>query len=270
MMGMAVVWFLGVTWYLDNHGMGVMTTRYDNFIVRGAGLTDMLKNLFKNPALAISEAFNQDTLHFLLLMLLPTGLLPFATRKLTRYLLFLPMVLVNLMPDYVYQHSIYYQYIFGASAFLLYASLLNLSELSGTAKRSLAALAIAGSILSFNTMITNKAYYFRTYKVYRETYDTLNEVLETVPDDVSVRASTFLVPHLAQREVIFQITSSHLTEYVVYDLRYDDPGYGELILERYQGYGYEPVEYIEEVVAIFRYPDWTEDMATWTEKEIRT
>ena len=267
LLAMSIGYFLCSTWYLRTYGMGVMTTRYDNFIPKGGGLKDMLVYLFRNPALAIAESFNTDTLLFLLEMLLPAAFLPFATRRISRYTLLLPLMLMNLMPDYVYQHSIFYQYVFGSAAFILYASVLNLSDLTGAARRSLALLALCASLLSFNTLILDKDYYYSVYQAHRETYDALDEILETVPDDVSVKASTFLVPHLAQREVIFQMKSEHVTEYVAYDLRYDRKSAGEDVVERFEALGYETVEFREGIAAVFRMPDWDDSMADWLEED---
>ena len=50
----AVVYFLVVTTLMQKYGLGVMTYRYSNFMVDGAGsLMDVIRNFVTNPAYAI-------------------------------------------------------------------------------------------------------------------------------------------------------------------------------------------------------------------------
>ena len=39
----------------------------------------------------------------------------------------------------------------------------------------------------------------------RETYNIINEALDMIPDDASVAASTFLVPHLSERKYLYEV-----------------------------------------------------------------
>ena len=47
----------------------------------------------------------------------------------------------------------------------------------------------------------------------------MDEALETIPEDASVKASTFFIPHIADRHEIYEIKSKNNTDYVVFDMR---------------------------------------------------
>lgn len=54
----------------------------------------------------------------------------------------------------------------------------------------------------------------------RETYNIINEALDMIPDDASVAASTFLVPHLSERKYLYEVYyTDKETGYVAIDLR---------------------------------------------------
>ena len=82
-------------------------------------------------------------------MILPLACIPFVTKKPHRLLLLMPLLLINLMPDYQYQHSVFFQYVFGSSAFIFYGTVLNLSEMKPKLRRTLLLLSLSSSILFF-------------------------------------------------------------------------------------------------------------------------
>jgi uncharacterized membrane protein len=253
---MSFVYFFGAVYYLNSYGEGIMASRYSNYITDGGGLADMIINLFRNPALLFSEVFSPEKLIFLLQMLIPVAFLPLITKRISRLTLLLPVILVNLMPDYIYQYSIYYQYTFGVTAFFFYASVLNISEMTEDIKRSFVTLAVTASVLMFSSTILEKTYYIDKYKVTADEIKTLNDSLKNIPDDVSVQASSFLVPHLAQRSLIYEVDSKNATEYLAVDLRYEKDDYIDFLIELYEGDGYKMVEYHENIIMIMIKPDW--------------
>lgn len=253
MMTVSVAYFFGVTSYLANAGDGVMTYRYDNFIAdRDAGLVGVIKTVLVNPALVFFESFNADKLEFMILTLIPLGFMPFLTRKTSRLILVLPYMLVNLMSDYQYQHSIFFQYTYASCALLIYLSILNLSELSHHAKKTLLTMSVSASLLFFTSQISEKDYYIARYVAGREDYAKMNEVLEQIPDDASVKASTFLVPKLSQRFEIYDISTVHDTEYAAVDLRTGYNSKADIQLQQLENEGYEAVITVEDLVAVLK------------------
>lgn len=219
----ALVYFFTVTGYLAESGDGVMTYRYDNFIYDDSGsLVTVIKAVLMNPMKALFECVDAEKLKFIGQTMVPLLGLPLLTRRFERYILLIPYVLINLMSDYRYQHDIMFQYTFGSTACLLYLVAVNLADLK-IAWMRLAALAaaVAVSFGFFNSLIVPVA---KTYPEYCEKYagyyDEVRQVLDTVPEDASVTATTFYTTYLSQREVLYDImycTREHLlsTDYVV-------------------------------------------------------
>lgn len=248
----SLLYFAGASYILKSFGEGIMSYRYQNFINGEGGLLSVVKNVFADPALAVSEIFEKEKLEFIAQMLIPLAFLPFMAKKPAHMLLILPMLLINVMPDYQYQYSIYFQYVFGSAAFLFYCSVLNLSDMSGAEKRSIALSALCAAMLFFSATVWQKGSYFEKYRKFGWEYEIMDEVVEEIPDDASVCCSTFLLPHLAQRSVIYSADSKHTDEceYLVFDLRFEK--YEEALIDKYNDLGYEEVDYREGIIAVFR------------------
>lgn len=253
---MSIVYFFGAVYYLNVYGEGIMAVRYSNYIVKGGGLDNILVNLFKNPALLFAESFSNEKLVFLLQMFIPTAFLPLITKRISRMTLLFPLILINLMPDYKYQYSIYYQYTFGVTAFLFYAAVLNISEMTAAVRRSLVTLAVTASVMMFNSTVLDKLYYLNKYKNLKYEIEILNTCIANIPSDASVQATTFLVPQLAQRSLIYEADSQNETEYLVVDLRYEEDEYIEFLIELYKADGYEIKEYYENIIMVMKKDGW--------------
>ena len=226
-------WFLLVTGYLANYGDGVMTYRYRNFLYDGSSsLLTVVKAVLLHPMKALYECVDPDKLSFLALTLLPLMGLPLWTRQYQRFLLLIPYLLVNLMPDYQYQHNIFFQYTFGSTACLMYLCVVNLADQKASRAPVLAG-AVAVSILCFGAAICPRAVRYPVQCVrYAESYQDTREALSQIPEDAAVSATTFYTAHLSRREILYDIcyaSREHIleTEYVVLSI----PGDGE-----YQAY----------------------------------
>ncbi len=250
----ALLYFAGASYILKTYGEGIMSGRYRNFIVGDGGLVSVVKNVFADPALAVSEIFEKEKLEFIAQMLLPLAFVPFMAKKPENMLLILPMLLINVMTDYQYQYSIYFQYVFGSTAFLFYCSVLNLADMSAGTKRTLTVMMLSVSMLFFASTVWQKGAYSDKYERFGWEYKIMDEVTGDIPDDGSVCCCTFLLPHLAQRSVIYPLDSAHKDEceYVVIDLRYEK--YEEAVIEQYVEKGYEQTDYREGIIAVFRNP----------------
>lgn len=247
---LSILYFVLVTAYLSSLGDGVMTDRYDNLMFGEGGLLSLLKTVFQNPALAVREIFEEEKILYLLEVMFALFFLPFSLKKPERLLLLIPLFLFNLLPDYVYQYKIGYQYGFGSGAFLIYLSLLNISdkkEEKSVEKRAL--LALSCSVILLFGLFGGRLGYIRTYSETKSQRAAIGEAFSKVEDGAAVAASAFFVPELSQRDVIFELeTTKHLDEceYVVVDMRrkYDE--------EIFKNDDFETIYFRENIAAVLK------------------
>lgn len=259
----SVAYFAFTSWYLKNYGTGVMTNRYDNFINGDEGLLGAIKTILINPIIALTESFNSEKLSFAFYMTAPLAFLPFISKKPSRFILVMPFILVNMMPDYKYQHSIYFQYVFASSSFLIYAAIVNYDDISAPKLRhSLIAISLASSIICSQVTILGYSSYVNKYIVDKDRYIELEQALQTVPDDATVSSTTFYLPHLASRDEIYQCSMKDQpvtgTDYVVLDMRGVSDEEAKIYIEMYQNFHYVNTVYINELVLIFASDDYIE------------
>lgn len=223
LLGMAAVYFISAVAILNSLGQGAMTNRFENYMTdQRLGLIGVILTIFKDPAYLLSEIFNSEKLVFLLIMLVPLGFLPLLNKKPSQMLLLIPFLVISLMSDYPYQHSIHFQYVFGVIAFFFYLTVMNLAALAPQARRRLACFAAAGCVLMSASQMTTYFNIMETYISHQEENRTIDEFLKTIPQDASVEASSCFVPALSQRKEIYRLKSRNTAKYVVIDLR---PGY---------------------------------------------
>lgn len=217
----SVAYFLAVTGYLAQSGDGVMTGRYKNFMFDGSdSLFTVIKAVVLCPAKAVYECVDPEKLQFIGLTMGVLLGLPLMTRRYERYILLIPYILVNLMSDYQYQHSIFFQYTYGATACLFYLALINLSELKLDKRYVLGVMIIVAGLCFWLNIVPKASLYPRYCQVYAETYAQRREALALVPDDASVAATTFYTAPLWNRETLYDVKyadTAHVLgcEYVV-------------------------------------------------------
>ncbi len=262
----AVLWFALVTGYLSSRGDGVMTYRYDNFIHDNSGsLLTVIGAVVMCPMKMLYEAVDPEKLSFIGLTMLPLLGLPLLTRRYERYLLLIPYILVNLMPDYRYQHDIFFQYTFGSVAFLLYLTMVNLRDIRcGRVRLVAMLLAVAVSAGAFGTMVMPKVQrYAALCQDYGAHYDRLRDTLNLIPEDAPVSATTFYTTCLSQREVLYDVRYAaweHLltTDYIALAVKEENSykaygGYDNLV-ERLEQAGYTLFAQMEGTLTIYYRP----------------
>lgn len=264
----SVGWFCLVTAYLAKHGDGVMTYRYQNFLYDGSSsLLTVIKAVILCPMKAIYECVDREKLRFIALTLLPLLGLPLLTRRYERYLLLIPYILVNLMPDYTYQHSIFFQYTFGSTAFLLYLTVVNLADWRINWLRVVAlGVAVGVSLICFYRFIVPKGVvYPRRAIAQHQRYEAIRNTLDEIPEEASVASGTSCASYLSQREVLYDIrycSLQHLLEcqYIVLDLalwgdygKYASEGENGLenLMLLLESSGYTPYKTLENTLKIY-------------------
>ena len=257
---MAVAYFLLCGYLMTKYGEGMMTARFGNLIYeRDGSLLGAIKTALVNPGFLFTQLFSTETggwekVSYVLQMLTPLCFLPFCTRKPSRWLLVAP-ILINLLSLWPYQYDLGFQYHFGIAAFFIYAMIKNLPELTLPTAKTL--LRIAAAVTCCIYLATVGAYLFTYASAYqkdREAYVQMDAFLEeNVPKDASVAASTFLVPHLAERDEIYELfyhDQKTDVEYVVLDLRFENEYEEDMIF--YLSNGYEQVAELKNYVLVLQ------------------
>ncbi len=255
---MSIGYFLLAVFLLEKYGLGIMSNRFDNLIYEpSAGLGGAIKTALVNPGYLLTQLFTTpkagfEKLIYAAQMLLPLGLLPFCSKKASRWLLLSPM-LVNLLTNYQYQYDIGFQYHFAATAFLFYAAIKNLRELTFPTRRALLSVAVAAcACLYIATVMPKLSAYTTRYADAQQTYDQMEAVLDTVPSDASVACSTFLLAHIADRSEIYELGyhgNKSDIDYVIIDHRYAS---GEKYLQTYLNLGYSVTEEIPDLITVLK------------------
>ena len=242
-----VVYFITVTLLLKNLGEGVMTGRYDNYIYDNSGsLFTAVTAVIKNPVYVLSQIFTEQKFIFILKMMLPVAFLPVLTKKLPRYILLVPFLLINLMTAYKYQYDIFYHYCFGSGAVLLYLAVINYSDLK---RPKVLLFSLFSSVIVFVCLFNPRNKYIRSYEDQTIQRETIDRALAMVPRDESVSASTFFIANLYDCEEIYELeTTKNTTRYYVIDLRYTTP---EVNINEYLNDDFETVFFEKDIIAVF-------------------
>ena len=143
MIAASLLWFVFACAMIRLSGGEIMSDRFANFSAApdgGGGLLDAVRTCFYDIGYLIREVFSgADTeayqeitysgqkLEFVLWLCVPLLFTPFAGRRSVQLVLLIPLLVVNLMPDWLYQFDIDYQYTYGTAALLLVAALLTVS-----------------------------------------------------------------------------------------------------------------------------------------------
>ncbi len=226
--GAACVYFFAVCAYLNNSGLGIMEWRYKDYMYSGGALiTSIVVTAFTNPGYILSNLFTGEKLTFTVQTLGVLGGIPLVSKKLARYILLIPFVLVNLMPEYVYQHSIYFQYVFGSCALIIWLFIMNISELSYNRARCFTVFSFIACAVMF--MSTMTGYWNNFYDNDYEAHGAVISYLEQLPDNAneSITANTFFIPPLYKQKELYTINdrdvptdeSAPLSDIVLLDRR---------------------------------------------------
>lgn len=221
----AALYFTAAVLLLQTFGQGAMFGRYAGILREAKDAGSILHLLLRDPGYFLEQMVTaSDTTAkplFLLQLLLPFGLLLWKTKIHSRLLLLLPLLL-NLLTEYGYQYNIGFQYNFGVTAFLFYLWIQNIAETPKKRLRNPLLFSVAAACLLYITAVIPRLEgYAKNAIVNYDEHNRMIAALETVPDDVSVTASTFLIAHLAERDIIYEDTYRKTpdTDYVVLDNR---------------------------------------------------
>lgn len=167
----------------------------------------------------INTLLSEKKLKFLLYVTLPLGFACFKTRRVCDYALFLPLLLVNLATDYPYQYEINYQYVFGTATIMVFLFARNLRYIKK--KKKFLVFCLGASVIMCLT--ANMGRYranFEAQRVFAEENDATDKVLAELPNDASITATTYLIPHLYDNKEVYMLPYNEKdTDFVVLDNR---------------------------------------------------
>ncbi len=222
----AVLWFAVAVFLLQQFGTGAMFGRYRDLLNSARETGGLFGTLLRDPALFLEQMVRETTLSqkiiWLLQLLLPLGALLWTPRGHYGRLFLLCPLLLNLLTHYAYQFNINFQYTFGVIPFLLYLLLQNAADNPPKFRRNqLIFGAITACLMYTMLVMPTFSHYVGGYVQRYDTYTALETALDTIPDNVSVTASTTLVAHLSQRRELYEDVyhKEPDTAYVALDLR---------------------------------------------------
>ena len=206
LLALSIGYFFFALAILAKYGEGAMNWRYMNLMLPGQdSLIYVVLNIVQNPAHALSVCFSVEKIEFLLQIFLPMAGAALLIKRADRIILLGPLVLITLLSDYVYQHSIYFQYNFGIIAILFYLALLNLKDIAPKFKQFILIVMATASVISYVSLCSPYMTVGNTYKNNQENIQIYNEAVEKIDRDRSVAATTYLVPHLYDCKELYEV-----------------------------------------------------------------
>lgn len=207
---LSVCYFSLIMGWLTSYGDGgfMTATRLGNLMINsGDGILSVIRNVMADPAYFISLFVQEGTLLFFIQTMLPLLFLPFMTKKLHRFLLMIPYVIMNLVigAGYGYASNIGFQYIFGPACLLIYMTLRNVEELPRELRNTLLMSAAIAAIVTTVSMVSVKQSAVVRYYENADYYQSAEACIRSVPKDASVLANTFLLPHIADRDRVYEL-----------------------------------------------------------------
>jgi uncharacterized membrane protein len=213
----AGAYMLFITNWLTQNGDGqmMMGSRF-GILMTGddSGLTDVVRNAFLNPAYLFSLLLRETTMKFFLQVMAPMLFIPFFTKKIRRFMLMVPFIVMNLVigAGYQYAGNVGFQYIFGPVCLLLYMCIINVDDMGQNGKQTIPV--VLGSVALIMTF-SNSSHKWNNYIGYidnRDYFDSLEEMLDSIPDDASVGTDTFIIPHLGQHDELYIFDGNDINE----------------------------------------------------------
>ena len=264
-----VLYFALGLYLLNTYGEGGMVSRFEPYLLEGEnGILSVLKNLILHPTYVFSKLLIAKKLGYLFFVLAPLVFLPLVQRTWSSYLLSLPLIVINLLPDWPYQYDIGFQYSYGSQTLLFIMGLLTLEDLKVSKfikEKTTVAIVIVGIIMS-GTLLHhfthnwsfNVGYYFE----HKEKFDTMRYTLESLPEEASVVTEGGYTPALRNHQYLYDIfyhnqrKADATIDYVV--IPREQKGKNEVydpLIASYESLGYKESKYATKEIFILEKPE---------------
>ena len=219
---MAVAWFACAMTVIKHYGNGAMVDRLRNYFLPGSdgGLIDVAKVAVSDLGYVIKQVFTQEKVEFLLWVFLPLGFAPFLSKKGSAWLLMLPLLVINLLSDYAYQHAVGYQYTYGSVALAIVLALLALKECGPSLRRGALTFAVTASVICTIPLTGPRISFYRdVMRINPDRIAAVDKILEELPWDAEITATTWFATHLYQRDKVYMYPNFYdapkATQYLV-------------------------------------------------------
>lgn len=244
---MALAWFVFATSMIEYFGGEPMVARFRAYYSDEEGSwLGIIRTVIVNIGYLLKMIVTKERLEFLLWMLFPVLFGPFLNKNIHTLLLLVPMLVINLMPTLASQYDIYYQYAYGPASLILFACILAFAQLKEETRR----FCITASVLLclvFGSGVTMQklSYFYTSAASHREDIALSEQLLDTIPQDASITARDFIVPHLYDRKELYTVPNHYAelfcTDYYVVDTRQDGNKYNDRMYEFINNNPYEMI-----------------------------
>jgi len=238
--GVSVFWFFFSCNMIQLSGGEIMSDRFAKFSADAdASLFDALRTCFIDIGFLIKEVFaganterfaemtySGQKLEFIWWTCTPLLFAPFLRKRSSELVLLIPMLVINLMPEWMYQYNVGFQYTYGTCALLIFSTLLFLRESGDRLRRATVISMVCISIVFSASLVWNKAAgYVKNYDDNRAEFEDTVAALAEIPEDSSVTAYGYMTSHLYYIDEL-QTVPKHYgqlvrTDYFVIDTRYE-------------------------------------------------
>jgi uncharacterized membrane protein len=245
----AVTALLGALWFVFNIKVLIpfFAEGYQHlrgFSYLGTGAQEIVVNAVTNPALIISHIFSLSNFTYIILLTTPFafGILSLLAPEIA--FIAAPSLAINLLREAAPFTAILYQHNAELIPFLFVATAVGIKRIGRIANKNtvialsaFVMLASIGAAISYGPFAT--IYDKETFTV-AEHASSAKELINTIPADASVSASTWAVPHLSHRKEIYMfpnpfyqysygqeywktVFKGKTTDYVLIDTTRQDP-----------------------------------------------
>ena len=263
-----VLYFALGLYLLNTYGEGGMVSRFEPYLLEGEnGILSVLKNLILHPTYVFSKLLIAKKLGYLFFVLAPLVFLPLIQRTWSSYLLSLPLIVINLLPDWPYQYDIGFQYSYGSQTLLFIMALLALEDLKEhkfIKEKTTLAMVTVGIIMSgtlLHHFTHNWSFNIGYYFEHKEKFDTMRYTLESLPEEASVVTEGGYTPALRNHQYLYDIfyhndkKADDSIDYIV--IPREQKGNNKVydpIIESYESLGYKESKYATKELFILEKP----------------
>ena len=263
-----VLYFALGLYLLNTYGEGGMVSRFEPYLLEGEnGILSVLKNLILHPTYVFSKLLIAKKLGYLFFVLAPLVFLPLVQRTWSNYLLSLPLIVINLLPDWPYQYDIGFQYSYGSQTLLFIMALLALEDLKEhkfIKEKTTLAMVTVGIIMSgtlLHHFTHNWSFNIGYYFEHKEKFDTMRYTLESLPEEASVVTEGGYTPALRNHQYLYDIfyhndkKADDSIDYIV--IPREQKGNNKVydpIIESYESLGYKESKYATKELFILEKP----------------
>ena len=263
-----VLYFALGLYLLNTYGEGGMVSRFEPYLLEGEnGILSVLKNLILHPTYVFSKLLIAKKLGYLFFVLAPLVFLPLVQRTWSSYLLSLPLIVINLLPDWPYQYDIGFQYSYGSQTLLFIMALLALEDLKEhkfIKEKTTLAMVTVGIIMSgtlLHHFTHNWSFNIGYYFEHKEKFDTMRYTLESLPEEASVVTEGGYTPALRNHQYLYDIfyhndkKADDSIDYIV--IPREQKGNNKVydpIIESYESLGYKESKYATKELFILEKP----------------